>query len=80
MVINNQKDGHTELSKSEREGGISNDFPYMRNLKSMLQMNLLKKQKETHRHRVNLWLLGGGWWEGMVREFGMDMCALLCLK
>ena len=51
MVINNQKDGHTELSKSEREGGISNDFPYVRNLKRHLQMNLLKKQRETHGRR-----------------------------
>ena len=29
---------------------------------------------------VNLRLLGGGWWEGIVREFGRDMCTLLYLK
>ena len=45
----------------------------------MLQMNSLKKQKETHR-LSELWLLGGGWWEGIVREFEMDMCTLLYLK
>ena len=43
----------------------------------MIQMNLLTKQKETHRQRMNLWLLGQG---GIIREFGMDMDTLLYLK
>ena len=40
MVINNQKDGHTELSKSDREGEISNDIPYVRNLKRQVTNEL----------------------------------------
>ena len=42
----------------------------------MIQMNLLAKQRETHRLREYLWLLG----KGIVREFGMDMYTLLYLK
>ena len=35
------KDCHTERNKSEREGEISDDIPYMWNLKKkMMQMNL----------------------------------------
>ena len=29
---------------------------------------------------MNLWLLGGKKGEGIVREFGMDMCTQLYLK
>ena len=42
-----------------------------------MQMNLLTKQKETHRQRTNLWLLGHG---GIIRRFGMAMDSLLYLK
>ena len=41
---------HTKWSKSDREKQIPYDIAYMRNLKNM-QMNLFKKQKQTHRFR-----------------------------
>ena len=43
----------------------------------MIQMNLLTKQKETHRLREQTY---GCQAEGIVRESGMDMYILLCLK
>ena len=46
-------------------------------------MNLLTKQKETHRlKRTNLWFWAGDWreGEGIVREFGMDLYTVLYLK
>ena len=44
-------DDHTKTSKSDREGEISYDIPYMWNLKRNKQMNLFTKQKETYRLR-----------------------------
>ena len=44
----NLKECHTEWSKSDREGEILYNVPYMWNVKEMIQMNL---QKETHRLR-----------------------------
>ena len=41
----------------------------------MIQTNLLTKQKETHLEN-EAWLLR----ERLVREFGMNMYTLLCLK
>ena len=44
-------------------------------------MNLLTKQKQTH--SLKEWIYGcqeEGWGEGIVREFGMDVYTLLCLK
>ena len=38
---------HTERSKSDRERQISYDVTYMWNLKKMMQMNFLTKQKQT---------------------------------
>ena len=43
----------------------------------MILMNLLTKQKETHRLREQNY---GCRWGGTIREFGMDMCTLLYLK
>ena len=55
-------------------------------------MNLFTQGKQTHRLRMNSWLPVGGWgrcgkeavWEGLgeriVREFGVNMYALLYLK
>ena len=40
------KECHTERSKSDREGEILYNVPYMWNVKEMIQMNL---QKVTHR-------------------------------
>ena len=45
----------------------------------MIQLNLLTKQKETHRLReTDLWFLVGGM--GGKGLFGVDMDTLLCLK
>ena len=49
---------HTEQSKSDRKGEILYDIPYMWNLKRN-DTNELIKQKQTHRQKMNLWLLGG---------------------
>ena len=43
----------------------------------MILMNLLTKEKETHRLREQNY---GCWWVGTVGEFGMDICTLLYLK
>ena len=47
-----------------------------------MQMNLLTKQKETHKRREPTFGCPGqeGWGEGIVREFGIDMYTLLYLK
>ena len=37
--------------KSDGKRQISYDITYMWNLKKMIQMNLITKQKQTHRHR-----------------------------
>ena len=44
----------------------------------MMQMNLLTKQKETH--RVREWIYGYRGEGEILREFGMDMNTLLYLK
>ena len=47
----------------------------------MIQMNLLTKQKQTHRLREGTYCYQGeGWEEGIVRQLGMDMYTLLYLK
>ena len=44
-------------------------------------MNLFTKHKQIHRLREQTYgCQGEGWAEGMVREFGMDLYTLLCLK
>ena len=43
------------------------------------QMNLPTEQKQIHRLRANLWLLGG-MGEGIDREFGMVVCTELYLN
>ena len=43
---------------------ISYDITYMWNLKKMIQMNLLTKQKQTHRHRKQTY----GYQSGKERE------------
>ena len=42
--------GGSEVSQVEKDK-ISYDTTYMQNLKKMIQMNLLTKQKYTHRYR-----------------------------
>ena len=47
----------------------------------MIQMNLFTKQKQTHRLRERTYGYHRGLWgEGIVREFGINMYALLYLK
>ena len=43
------RDYHPKGSKPYRERQISYDIIYMCNLKKMIQMNILRKQKYTHR-------------------------------
>ena len=72
--------GHTEWSKSDREGEIFYDIPYLCNLRRNVT-NEFTKQKETHRLRE--WIYGcqgEGWGEGIVREFGIGMYKLLYLN
>ena len=72
------RDGHTESSKSDREGEIPYDIPHMWNLKRN-HTDELTEQKQIHRLRANLWLLGG-MGEGIDREFGMVVCTELYLN
>ena len=71
---------HDEWSQSDREGTISYDIHYTWNLKRN-DTNELTKQKETPRLREHIYgCQGKGYWERIVREFGMDMYILLSLK
>ena len=70
------REGHPEWSKSDREGEISYDIPYMWNLKRN-DTNALTKQKETRRFRKQTHGCQG---EGIVKDFGKVMYTLLCLK
>ena len=64
-----------------REGEISYDIPYMRNIKRNDMNELLTEQKETHRLREQAYgYQGEGWGEGLVRESGVDASTLLYLK
>ena len=45
--MNGHRDCHTEWNKSDREGEISYDIPYMWNLKEMIQMNLQNRSRLT---------------------------------
>ena len=44
----------------------------------MIQINLITKQRQTHRLRE--WTYGGKEGRGIVRDFGTDMYTLLYLK
>ena len=55
------------LSKSDRQGKISYDIPYMGNLKRN-ETNLLTNRKKLTDKAKELTVAGG---EGIVREFGM---------
>ena len=72
--------GHTEWSKSDREGEIFYDIPYLCNLRRNVT-NEFTKQKETHRlieWTYGFWVKGGR--EEIVTEFGINMYARLYLK
>ena len=53
--MDGHRDDHTKWNKSDREKQISYDITYMWNLKKMIQMNLFTKQKQTHRHRKQIY-------------------------
>ena len=55
------------------------DIPYMRNLKRNDANELIYKM-ETNLGNEMMAAKGEEWEEGIVREFGMDMCTLLYLK
>ena len=79
--MDRQEDCHTEWSKPDREGEISYEIPYKWNPKAMIQMNLLTKQKQTHKLQEWPYACWGRKKEGgIVREFGMDRHTLLYLK
>ena len=67
-----------EWNKSEREGEILYDIPFMSNFKKMIQMNLLMKQKFSQ--KTNLWLPWGESGGEIVMEFWINMYTLLYLK
>ena len=70
-VICSNMDGprdHTEWSKSDREGEILYDTPYMWNLKrNDLSEHTYKTETDSQTSRVSQW---EGWEEGRVREIG----------
>ena len=80
--MNRPRDCHTKWSKSDREGQISYDITYMWNLKKMVQMKLLTKQKQSHRCRKQPYGYqeGKGGWGGINWETGIDIYTLLYIK
>ena len=60
------RDYHTKWSQSDTERQIAYDTTYMWNLKKtneqtkMIQINLFTKQKETHRHRKQIYSYQSG--------------------
>ena len=57
--MNEPRDCHTEWSESVWEREILYDSAYMLNLKTIMQMNLFTKQKQTHTQGMNLRVPGG---------------------
>ena len=56
------------ILSEDKQRQISYDITYMWNLKKMIQMNLLTKQKQTHRHRRQTYGYQRGWQGG---KFGI---------
>ena len=52
----------------------------MQNLKTIIQVNLFSKQKQTHKLENELWLPGGRWEGGLNWGFGTDTYIPLYLK
>ena len=68
-AMDEPRECHTEWSKSDTEGEISYDIPYMWNLKRS-DTNEFTKQKEIHRLRTWTYGFQG---EGIVKDFGEVM-------
>ena len=68
--------------KSDREGEISYDIPYMWNLKRNDTNELTYKTEETHKLREGTYgcQVGGGGGEGIVRKFGVELYTMLLLS
>ena len=63
------------------KNGKYHDITYMWNLKrNDTNEFIYKTETDSQTSRMSLWLLGEGWGEGTVREFGMDMYTQLYLK
>ena len=73
------RDYHTKRSQSDRERQISHDTTYMRNLKKVIQMNLFKNEKQTHRQKTSLWLPKGKG-VGINQGVGINTYTLPCIK
>ena len=79
--MDDPRECHTEWSKSDREGEILYDNPYKYNLRRNDNKLTYKTERHSQTSRRSLWLwVGGGWGEGKIREFGMSMHTMLCLK
>ena len=70
--MNGPRECHTEWITSDKEKYCMS-FLICVIQKQMTLINLLKKQKETHKCRIQSY---GCWGEGIIREFGMVMYAL----
>ena len=48
----------------------------------MIQVNLqnINRLIDLEKELMVAGVVGEGWWEGIAREFGMDMCTLLIFK
>ena len=66
-IMNGPRDCHTERNKSDREGELSDDIPYMWNLKRNDTNELIYKTV-TDLRRMNLSFPGGK--HGVKRELG----------
>ena len=66
--------------KSVRQRQMPNDTTYC-GTQTMTQMNLSTKQKQTHRHREQMYgCHGEGGGRGMAWEFGISKCELLYIN
>ena len=69
---------HILSEVSQRQ--IPYDISHMWNLKTLMQMKLFTKQKQTYRTKTNLWLPVGNGGRGINGDGRMDICTLLYLK
>ena len=74
-------DCHIEQHKSDREAEAPSDGPYMWNPKSRDTSALTHKtERDSDLENEFMVARGKGWGEGIVRESGINMYALIYLK